>query len=141
MLDAAVRRPGLCVRLKPRVGGGFEWHNGDYDGAEGVLLAVMQVSSDYTTTAQIYVTHSPRPELPLEASSVPIFHLAPIPPASKGQLAIALDGELKGQKVTIMESDGDQLVISPADEVGGKIISARSGQLCKWVANWADMRV
>ena len=136
LLDVSIRRPGLCVKLKPRIGGGFDWHNGDYDGAEGVLVGMMQLGSEYTSTAQVYITSSPNPELPSEASAVPIFHLAPIPPGAKGHLAIALDGELKGQKVLIMESDGDQLVITPADEVGGKIASARSGQLCKWVASW-----
>ena len=130
LLDASVRRPGLCVKFR-----GSEWHNGDYEGAEGVLVGVMQVGSDYTTTAQVHVTHSPRPDLPAEASSVPIFNLVPIPAGSTGELAIALDGELKGQKVKIMESDGDQLVITPADEVGG-YTSARSEQLCKWVASW-----
>lgn len=136
LLDASVKRPGLCVKLRPRPDGDFEWHNGDYDGAEGVLVGVMQVGSDYTSTAQVYITSSPRADLPVEVSAVPIYHLAPIPPGGKGQLAIALDGELKGQKVVIMDSDGDQLVITPSDEVGGKIASARSGQLCKWVASW-----
>lgn len=141
LLDAAVRRPGLCVKFKPRsVSGEFEWHDGDYDGAEGVLIGVMQVGTDYLTTAQVHITQLPRPDLPAEVSSVPIFNLAPIPPGSKDQLAVALDGELRGQKVKIMESDGDQLIITSAEEVGGKITSARSGQLCKWVASWQSAR-
>ena len=67
---------------------------------------------------------------------MPTKFLVPVTPDSKGDVAVALDGELRGQKVLVIEIDGDQLVIRPEDEEAGAISSARSTQFCKWVRQW-----
>lgn len=129
LLDADIRQPGLCVIIQPRADSGEHWHDGAYDNAEGVLIRVLQVGSNYTTTAQVRVKDPPRSDLPQEIT-IPVYFLLPALPITNSE-AIVLHGDLKGRQVNVVAYEDDELAIAVA---GGKIESAKKETLCKWTS-------
>lgn len=117
----------MSLRLKT----GDQWYDGQYDGSEGFVESLFKVGGDHTNTATIHFTHTTREWTLPTAPAIPVFHLMPVAPNS-GEIAIALTGKYRGQRVKVMEgeSSASRVYVETED---GALDEVPKKDLCKWV--------
>ena len=106
--DLAEKVSGIMVEVRGSFasGGAAGWHNGDYEGKQGVVLSVFNTNNDtFDSTARVRFFQPVDPLQPI--LPVPVTYLWPVHPENKGDDVIILSGgQAKGQeaKVEAVES-------------------------------------
>lgn len=111
-------KSGMAVVIAGSSGGHQDvgWHNGDYEGAHGVILSVFNTGSmSFSSTARVKILE-PREGAPT-VFAIPIKYLSPVRPSVFGQKALILDEECIGEVAIIREEGSSE---------GGWFVSVRN---------------
>ena len=109
----AAHKVGMMVKIRGSRGDsvGFpEWDHGKHEGREGKLQGVLDTGSDYIPrTATLLVDK--------ESLTVPIIYLVPLPPRQVRDRVVALDGQFKGQVVSVRDMMHDSCLVTHDDSM------------------------
>lgn len=118
LLDPAVaRHAGLFVTVHGSVKNGSDngWHDGAYEGAQGIVLSVFNTGPDnamFPSTARV------RFQRPLDPGAdvlvVPISYLWPVSPDAVGQDAVVIAGQCIGAIARVREEVSGGWFVSAA---------------------------
>ena len=110
----AAHKVGMMVKIRGSRGdsAGFpEWDHGKHEGREGKLQGVLDTGSDYIPrTATLVVDDD-------ESLTVPIIYLVPLPPRQVRDEVVALDGQFKGQIVSVRDMMHDSCLVTHDDSM------------------------
>ncbi|KAI0643128.1 hypothetical protein C8Q79DRAFT_208538 [Trametes meyenii] len=96
---------------------GVAWHRGDYEGARGIVLSVLNTGADnesFPSTARVKFLkplHSSRDTL-----TVPAALLWPIQPDAEQQEALIISGQHKGHTAKLLEEVSEGCWLFPTEE-------------------------
>lgn len=98
------------------VGGAHTWHNGDFEGKQGVVLSVFNTNNDtFESTARVRFFNPVDPLQPI--LPVPITFLWPVHPTQKGEDVIILAGvQGKGQEATVEAVESNHVMVLTTKE-------------------------
>ena len=80
------------------------WHDGDYEGAHGLVLSVFNTrrgNTGFASTARVRMLAPLSPEV--HTFAVPVSYLRPVPPDDVGQSALIVSGGHKGHVAKLRE--------------------------------------
>lgn len=100
---------GIVVEVKASFGSSG-WHNGDYEGKQGVVLSLFNTGNDtFDSTARVRFDDPIDVLQPILA--VPVQFLVPVHPENKGEDVLVLAGSSKGQLARVEAVESRSLMV------------------------------
>lgn len=94
---------------------GVSWHGGDYEGARGVVLSVLNTGAEnesFPSTARVKFTKPLDPSF--DTVAVPVSLLRPVLPDSVEQRALIVGGASKGHAAKLLEEVNEGWFVAAA---------------------------
>ncbi|PCH36846.1 hypothetical protein WOLCODRAFT_127725 [Wolfiporia cocos MD-104 SS10] len=118
-----VTKKGMVVEVRESFGANG-WHNGDYEGKDGVVLSVFDTHNE-TFAAMARVRFREPLVADQDVLTVPVELLRPVHPSDKDENVMILHGQHKGERAKVNVVEASLMVVTTADFVVEEITAEK----------------